>query len=88
MNQRTTVPPFGPGPTGMGSGVMIRGVAVGAGVGVAALPVDGATVAAGLQAVAMSAMTPSRVTSTLGTDLGLVIVFDSSSARPGSVSTS
>src|SRR6185369_12788281 len=80
MNQRTTVPPFGPGPAAIGSGVTIRGVADGAAV----MAADGASLAAALgavlaveppQAVARIATTPNKASSAFGADLCVFIVF-------------
>jgi hypothetical protein len=48
MNQRTTVPPLGPGPAGIGAGVTMSGVAVGAAVGAVVGPAVGAAVGAGV----------------------------------------
>src|SRR5690242_4007964 len=80
MNQRTTVPPLGPGPAAMGAGVMLTSDGDGAGVTAAA---EGASLAAVLgavdvvalpQALAMIATTPTRPIRALGTDLRAFMV--------------
>src|SRR6266496_3605030 len=78
MNQRTTVPPFGPGPAAIGAGVMLTVDGEGASVTAAW---DGAWLAATLgdaveppQADAMIATTPTKPTKAFGMDLRAFMV--------------
>src|SRR5262245_51187139 len=75
MNQRTTVPPFGPGPCAIGADEAMRGVALGAAVAAAALAAaDAAALADGdvvvpPHAATMTATTAARTIKRRGPDL-------------------
>src|SRR5262245_13907766 len=83
MNQRTTVPPFGPGPCAIGADEAMSGVALGTGVAAAAaLGVAAAADAAGAfdwvvppHAATTTAMTASNAVINLGPDLDCCIAI-------------
>src|SRR5689334_22317109 len=79
MNQRTTVPPFGPGPWAIGADEAMSGVALGAAVAAAALELAAAEAAGAFdwvvppQAAAMTAMAAARMVRRRGPDLDCCI---------------
>src|SRR5262245_54253182 len=74
MNQRTTVPPFGPGPCAIGADEAMSGVALGAALGAAAALAAADALADGEvvvppHAATMTAMTAARTIKRRGPDL-------------------
>src|SRR4051794_18733990 len=87
MNQRTTTPPFGPGPAAIGGGVMSTvdgdGRAVCVGAGATDAGADGAGLADDWHAVASRTTAAVRAIRVRGADRERSIAIDSSSVRSG-----
>src|SRR3954454_24202522 len=85
MNQRTTVPPLGPGPAAIGAGVMLTVDGDGSGVAEAAAATDAAVEGDGLaddwQAVASRTTIAIRAIQLRGADRERSIAIDSSSVE-------